>query len=189
MRTQQLDVNSQEILTADKVTLRLNFVCTYQITNAVNIHMALKDYKTQIYVITQLAIREYVGRLKFDELLEQKEQIAEIVLENLRQKQDGLFVEFLDAGLKDIILPGEIRDIMNTVLIAEKNAQANVISRREEVASTRSLLNTAKLMEENTTLYKLKELEYLEKICDKVGSISVGNGNLLGELGNLLSVR
>jgi len=189
MRTQQLDVNSQEILTADKVTLRLNFVCTYRITNAVNIHMALKDYKTQIYVITQLAIREYVGRLKFDELLEQKEQIAEIVLENLRQKQDGLFVEFLDAGLKDIILPGEIRDIMNTVLIAEKNAQANVISRREEVASTRSLLNTAKLMEENTTLYKLKELEYLEKICDKVGSISVGNGNLLGELGNLLSVR
>ncbi|SHK73491.1 Regulator of protease activity HflC, stomatin/prohibitin superfamily [Anaerocolumna jejuensis DSM 15929] len=189
IRTQQLDVNSQEILTADKVTLRLNFVCNFRVTDAVSIINVLKDYKTQIYVTTQLALREYVGRLKFDELLEQKDSLASFVLEKLREKQDSLFVEFTDAGLKDIILPGEIRDIMNTVLIAEKNAQANVISRREEVASTRSLLNTAKLMEENTTLYKLKELEYLEKICDKVGSISIGNVNLLGQLSELINTR
>lgn len=189
LRSQQLDVNSQEILTADKVTLRLNFVCTYKICDAVSISNTLKDYETQIYVTTQLALREYVGRLKFDELLEQKDNIAAIVLEKLKEKQDSLFIEFTDAGLKDIILPGEIRDIMNTVLIAEKNAQANVISRREEVASTRSLLNTAKLMEENTTLYKLKELEYLEKICDKVGNISVGNGNLLSQLGQVLTTK
>ena len=74
--------------------------------------MALKDYKTQIYVITQLAIREYVGRLKFDELLEQKEQIAEIVLENLRQKQDGLFVEFLDAGMLRLMLFHGVRKLL-----------------------------------------------------------------------------
>lgn len=189
MRTQQLDVNSQEILTADKVTLRLNFVCSFKITDAVGIINMLKDYKMQIYVTTQLALREYVGRLKFDELLEQKDSLAGLVLEKLREKQKSLFVEFTDAGLKDIILPGEIRDIMNTVLIAEKNAQANVISRREEVASTRSLLNTAKLMEENTTLYKLKELEYLEKICDKVGNISIGSGNLLGQLNELINTK
>lgn len=87
----------------------------------------------------------------------------------------------------DIILPGEIKEIMNTVLIAEKTAQANVITRREEVASTRSLLNTAKLMDENKTLYKLKEMEYIQKICDKVGSISLGGGeNLLSQLNELL---
>ncbi len=189
LRTQQLDVNSQEILTADKVTLRLNFVCTYKIIDAISISNRLKDYKNQIYITTQLVLREYVGRLKFDELLEQKDNIAGIVLEKLIEKQNSLFIEFVDAGLKDIILPGEIRDIMNTVLIAEKNAQANVIARREEVASTRSLLNTAKLMDENTTLYKLKELEYLEKICYRVGNISVNNGNLLGQLGELLSTR
>jgi regulator of protease activity HflC (stomatin/prohibitin superfamily) len=111
------------------------------------------------------------------------------VLRQLQAKQDALYVEFTDAGLKDVILPGEIRDIMNTVLVAEKNAQANVITRREEVASTRSLLNTAKLMEENATLYKLKELEYLERICDKVGEISVGGGNLLSELRGIVNVK
>ena len=64
--------------------------------------------------------------------------------------------KFVSAGIKDIILPGEIREIMNTVLLAEKRAQANVITRREEVASTRSLLNTARLMDENQTSLSLR---------------------------------
>ena len=99
-------------------------------------------------------------------------------------------MELGNVGIKDIILPGEIRTIMNTVLIAEKQAQANVITRREEVASTRSLLNTARLMEENKILYRLKEMEYLEKICEKVGSISLSGGSgLLGQLAELTKGR
>jgi regulator of protease activity HflC (stomatin/prohibitin superfamily) len=187
LRIQQLDITGQEILTTDKVALRINFVCNYKITDAVNLLSKIKDYKNQIYIMTQIALREYVGKYKFDELLDQKESIASYVLAKLQEKQQDYFIEFSTAGIKDIILPGEIRDIMNTVLIAEKTAQANVITRREEVASTRSLLNTAKLMEENQTLYKLKELEYLEKICDKVGNISVSGGNnLLTQLNELL---
>lgn len=55
--------------------------------------------------------------------------------------------------------------------------------RREETASMRSLLNTAKLMEENETLWKLKEMEYVEKIADKINTISVsGNGQILDQL-------
>ena len=93
----------------------------------------------------------------------------------------------VDAGVKDIILPGSVREIMNTVLLAEKKAQANVITRREEVASTRSLLNTAKLMEENPTLYKLKELEYVERICENVGNINIGGtGDILGSLTKII---
>lgn len=62
-----------------------------------------------------------------------------------------------------------------------------MITRREEVASTRSLLNTARLMDENQTLYKLKELEYLEKICANVGSINVnGSGDLLTQLAEIM---
>ena len=69
-----------------------------------------------------------------------------------------------------------------------KRAQANVITRREEVASTRSLLNTAKLMDENTTLYKLKELEYLERICEHVGNISVSsNGDIISQLTKIIA--
>ena len=123
-----------------------------------------------------------------NKLVENKEEMSRFVFEKLKAKETELFVEITDAGVKDIILPGEIREIMNTVLVAEKRAQANVITRREEVASTRSLLNTAKLMEENQTLYKLKELEYVERICENVGHISLnGNGNILTQLTAILN--
>jgi len=72
-----------------------------------------------------------------------------------------------------------MKEIMNQVLVAQKKAEANVIMRREETASTRSLLNTAKLMEENSMLFKLKEMEYVEKIADKINSISLSGGNLI----------
>lgn len=76
-----------------------------------------------------------------------------------------------------------MKDIMNQVLMAQKKAQANVITRREETASTRSLLNTAKLMEENEMLYKLKEMEYVEKIAEKIGEITLnGNGGMVKQL-------
>jgi regulator of protease activity HflC (stomatin/prohibitin superfamily) len=90
-------------------------------------------------------------------------------------------LEIGHSGIKDVILPGEIRDIMNQVLIAEKKSQANVIMRREETASTRSLLNTAKLMEENEVLYRLKELEYIERISEKISQITLSGGTQIAD--------
>jgi regulator of protease activity HflC (stomatin/prohibitin superfamily) len=186
-RVLTMELTGQEMLTVDKVGLRVNFVCSYRISDYVKIHTEIDDYEKQLHLLLQLALREYIGRYRLDELLENKDQLSAYVLGRLREREDAFFVRFSDAGVKDIILPGEIREIMNTVLIAEKRAQANVVTRREEVASTRSLLNTARLMDENQTLYKLKELEYLEKICDNVGTISVsGGGDLLGQLRGIL---
>lgn len=187
MKQKNLDIVGQEILTKDKIGIRMNVSCMYKIRDAVNFVEKIKDLKSQLYTYVQLAIREMTGNYKLDEILEMKDKISKEIFQRLKEKEDMFCVEFLSAGIKDIILPGEIQSIMNSVLVAEKTAQANVISRREEVASTRSLLNTAKLMDENKTLYRLKELEYLERICDRVGEISVnGNGGLVEQLGKLV---
>ena len=189
-RVQQMDISGQEILTADKVGIRINFICSYRITEPVSIVSKLRDYKTQLYVLIQLVLREFAGKYRFDELLRQKDSIGGFVLDKLKEREGEFFVTFSDAGVKDIVLPGEIRDIMNTVLVAEKTAQASVVTRREEAAATRSLLDTAKLMDENATLFKLKELEYLERICDKVGNISVDSGgSILKNLHDLMGAR
>ncbi|TXK80024.1 slipin family protein [Paenibacillus sp. N3.4] len=186
LRQQQMDLTGQEMMTEDKVTLRLNFVCQYRILNP-NRALEIKSIDDQMYIQLQLVLREYIGTLKLDDLLKMKQEIAVYVLTRLNEKSNEFGVEFLSAGVKDIILPGDIKDILNTVLLAEKKAQANLITRREETASTRSLLNTAKLMDENQTLYRLKELEFLEKICDKIGTISFHNGgNLLQQLNSLV---
>lgn len=181
LRTQNLQISGQELLTKDKVTLRLNFILNYKINDGYKAATAFDNYQDHLYMVMQLALRSYVSSRTLDELLAEKHEAGQIILETVKAKEETFGATFIEAGLRDIILPGEIKDILNTILIAEKKAQANVITRREETASTRSLLNTAKLMEENTTLYKLKELEYLERICEKVGNISLTSGGSITE--------
>ncbi len=177
MREQHIVISGQELLTNDKAALRLNFSAKYKVVDIKKALMNNKDYEAQLYAILQLAIREYVGKYSLDELLVQKESIASAILKHVSEKASSLGVIVSDAGIRDIILPGEVKEIMNQVLIAQKRAQANVITRREETASTRSLLNTAKLLEDNAMLYKLKEMEYVEKIADKINTISLSGGS------------
>ena len=182
-RVQQLEINGQEILTKDKAALRLNAWAQYKVADIEKALLQNKEYDKQLYVAFQLVLREYIAGYGFDELLEKKEAVAPYILAQVKEKAEALGIEVLGFGIRDIILPGDVKEIMNQVLIAEKKAQANSIMRREETASTRSLLNTAKLMEENAMLWKLKEMEYVEKIADKISNISVsGNGVLIEQL-------
>ncbi|MDF2553053.1 MAG: peptidase [Chryseobacterium sp.] len=182
-RTQQMEIAGQELLTKDKAMLRINFYVRFQVENIEKALMENKEYDKQLYILMQLALREFVGALTLDELLVKKDSVGKEILENLGNKAEDLGLKASDAGIRDVILTGEMKEIMNQVLIAEKKAQANSIMRREETASTRSLLNTAKLMEENEVLWKLKEMEYMEKIADKIGDITVsGNSNILSQL-------
>jgi regulator of protease activity HflC (stomatin/prohibitin superfamily) len=187
LRLKTLQVSGQELLTNDKVDLRVNFVLNYKVKDAVKVATGFQNYEEQLYTLVQLALREYISTKNLDELLAQKHEIGRIILDSIKNREEEYGTEFIEAGVKDIILPGDIKEILNTVLLAEKKAMANVITRREETASTRSLLNTAKLMDENETLYKLKELEYLEHIFEKVGTISLSsNGNILEQLSELI---
>lgn len=176
MQQMQMEINGQEMLSKDKAALRVNFIAQYQITDIQKALQENYDFTKQLYTSIQLAIREYIGTLTLDEILDNKQSISTYVLESVQDQAKNLGVILKDGGLRDIILPGEMKEIMNQVLVAQKKAQANIITRREETASTRSLLNTAKLMEENEMLFKLKEMEYVEKIADKINSISLSGG-------------
>jgi signal recognition particle subunit SEC65 len=182
-RMQQLEINGQEILTKDKTPLRINGYAQYKVVDIQKALLQNKDYDRQLYVAFQLALREYIAALTFDELLDKKNAVANFVLEAIKAAAGTLGIAVSNFGIRDIILPGDVKDIINQVMIAEKKAQANSIMRREETASTRSLLNTAKLMEDNAMLWKLKEMEYVEKIAEKISNISLsGNGMLIDQL-------
>jgi regulator of protease activity HflC (stomatin/prohibitin superfamily) len=183
MRQLQLEISGQELLTKDKAAIRINFYTQYKVTDIEKALLENKDYEKQLYIAMQLVLRAYVGQYTLDELLERKENIATAVFEDVKTTAESLGLKVLNCGIRDVILTGEMKEIMNQVLVAQKRAQANIITRREETASTRSLLNTAKLMEENEMLFKLKEMEYVEKIAEKVGEITVnGNGNMVKQL-------
>jgi regulator of protease activity HflC (stomatin/prohibitin superfamily) len=132
----------------------------------------------------QLVFRKQLGALKLDQILEKKGEVNAEAATKIKADMAEIGVEVSDIVLKDVILPGEMREILNKVVAAEKEAEANVIRRREETNATRSLLNTAKVMAENPVMLRLKELEALEAIAGKVDRLTVhnGTGGLMNDL-------
>jgi regulator of protease activity HflC (stomatin/prohibitin superfamily) len=184
LRLQTLEIPGQEILTRDKVSIRVNVWVEFRIADALAAATAVKDWSGHLYRTAQLAVRQTLGRRTLDEILADKVTLDEQVAAEVRTTMETVGVRVGGMALKDIVLPGEVRDILNQVILAEKQAQANLVKRREETAATRSLLNTAKLMEENPLVVRLKELETLEKVAEKVEKISVfsGVGGLVQDL-------
>ncbi|MCP5424562.1 MAG: slipin family protein [Gammaproteobacteria bacterium] len=187
-RLQDLEVSGQEILTKDKVNLRINLAASYRLMDVLRTLSVLPKPAEFLYRELQFGLRAVVGTRTLDELLENKNLIDEGVLAHIQTKTAELGIEIASVGVKDIILPGDMKTLLGKVVEAEKAAQANIIRRREETAATRSLLNTAKVMEENPTALRLKELETLEKVVEKVGNLSV-YGGLDGLLKELIKLR
>ena len=188
LRARTLEVTGQEILTRDKVSLRINLSTTYQFEDPVRAVRAVKEPLDHLYKEIQFALRAAVGTRTLDTLLEDKSAVDRAVAEQIAGHFREIGIAVRSVGLKDIILPGEMKTLLSRVVEAEKAAQANVIRRREETNATRSLLNTAKVMDSNPVALRLKELETLEKVTEKIGNLSV-YGGLDSVLDNLVRLK
>jgi regulator of protease activity HflC (stomatin/prohibitin superfamily) len=175
-RTQMLEVSGQEILSKDRVSLRINLSASIKVHDAELAARSVDKVDDFVYKTLQLALREAVGTKSLDDILLDKLYVNETVKELVAERLSDIGVSLLSVGVKDIILPGEMKAILNQVVEAQKAAEANVIKRREETSATRSLHNTAKVIENNPTLMRLKELEALEKVSEKIGSLTVYGG-------------
>lgn len=176
LRLQSMEVQGQEILTKDRVSLRVNLAAQYRIEDAVKARNQLANMHDTVYRELQFSLRAAIGTQSLDAILANKDELDKNIFQAVHGKLLEYGINMASVGVKDIILPGDMKDILNHVVEAEKLAQANVIKRREETAATRSLLNTARLMEDNPTLMRLKELEVLEKVSEKVDKLTVFGG-------------
>jgi regulator of protease activity HflC (stomatin/prohibitin superfamily) len=164
MRELLLDISGQEILTADKVTLRLNAAISYRITDARKAVCGVENFSQALYREAQLALRGMIGSRGLDSLLGDRDGVSRELGEIMRKRAAAFGVQVVTLGIRDLILPGEIKELLNKVIEAQKAAEANLIVRREETAAMRSQVNTARLLENNPTLMRLRELEVLEKV-------------------------
>lgn len=178
IREQALDVAGQEIMTADKVTLRMNALVTYRVVDARKAVMVSEGATQSLYREAQLALRGVVGTRDLDTFLTDKDAVRGEFEDQVRQRAGELGLEVVSVGVRDVILPGDMKELMNKVTEAKKAAEANLISRREETAAMRSQANTARLLADNPTLMRLRELEVLEKVAS-TGKLNV----VLGEKG------
>ncbi|MEM1448391.1 MAG: slipin family protein [Planctomycetota bacterium] len=163
-REQVADVGGQEIMTADKVSLRVNLLVTYRIVDPLLALETVEDPDQTLYREAQLALRAAVGTRTLDQLLAEKDAVGDEVRAAAAARAETFGVAVRSVGLRDVILPGEMKTILNRVIEAEKRAEANLIQRREETAAARSQANTARLLASNPALVRMKELEALQDI-------------------------
>ncbi|WP_305985957.1 slipin family protein [Roseibium sp. MMSF_3544] len=184
LKRQSLDVTGQEVLTLDRVTIRINLSAEFRVVDPVKAAQEVKDFTDTLHRALQMVFRKQLGALKLDQILERKGEVNAEATAKIKADMATIGIEVSDIVLKDVILPGEMREILNKVVTAEKEAEANVIRRREETNATRSLLNTAKVMADNPVMLRLKELEALESIAGKVDRLTVhnGTGGLMNDL-------
>jgi regulator of protease activity HflC (stomatin/prohibitin superfamily) len=188
LREQVADVAGQEIITADKVTLRVNLVVTWVISDPVLATRTSVSSEQALYREAQLCLRAAVGTKVLDALLADKEAVGGEVRAALAARAAQLGLSVRSVGLRDIVLPGEMKTLLNQVIAATKEAEASLIRRREETAQVRSQLNTAKLLAENPQLQRLKELEILKDVLTGTNATFVlGQGDLTEQLRTLVT--
>jgi regulator of protease activity HflC (stomatin/prohibitin superfamily) len=171
MRQVQLPLVGQELMTRDKVTLRLSITAEYAVEDPALATHRVSSVRDAVYLIVQLAARDYVAGVTLDELLGGRDAMTRALADVASPQTRTFGVRLERVGVKDVVLPGEMRILLNRVIEAEKEAAANVILRREETAAMRSLANTARVMADNPVLLRLKELESLKDVAEKIGEV------------------
>lgn len=173
VRRVQVAIVGQELMTRDKVTLRLSLTVEYGIDDPALATHAVANVKDAVYLLVQLAAREFVSGTTLDQLLEGRDAMARYLEQHVAPETLRFGVKVERVGVKDVVLPGEMKTLLNRVIEAEKEAAANVILRREETAATRSLANTARVIAEQPVLLRLKELESLKEIASRIHEVRV----------------
>ncbi|MGE0857039.1 MAG: slipin family protein [Xanthobacteraceae bacterium] len=176
LRPQAVEITAQEMLTKDRIALRVTLTAFRRIVDPERLVSAVPDVDVWLYRLVQFAIRESVAARTLDEVLSAKSALDAELRAYVRERVADTGIEVTELGVKDVILPGEIRELVNKVVEAERTAKANLIRRQEETAATRSLVNTARVMAENPLVLRLKELESIERLVEKVGRIDLHSG-------------
>lgn len=177
VRPKFISVPGQEVLSADSVTLKVSVAARYEIVDpnlAVN---KIENYTEAFYTIVQLALRDIIGGMKIDEVLEQRTVLNQKLLELTAGKVEELGIKIQLIGIKDIMFPGELKKIFTKVVEAQKEGLAALERARGETAALRNLANVAKILEDNPCLMQLRAIQ------------SPGNTVVIGVGSNIVPIK
>ncbi len=156
IRRQSVTLPGQEILTADNISIRISLAATYQVSDPYRVYNASSNYQEELYLAVQSTLRDLVSAVPVAELLEKRKTLGETLLEAGKTVAQELGVELLAVKIKDIMFPGELKNIFAQVVNARQEGLAALERARGETAALRSLANGAKLLEEHPHLYQLR---------------------------------
>ena len=137
MRERSLTIKGQEILTSDKVAIRVSLLVYYRIQDPVSASHNVSSYEDRIYEDVQLSARRYLASRTLDQILTARNEISDAVKRDVTDSAAGYGVEVIRADVKDLVFPGNLREIMNMVIETERRAEARIIEARNEAEAAK----------------------------------------------------
>jgi regulator of protease activity HflC (stomatin/prohibitin superfamily) len=172
-RRTSLTLSGQEMLTADGLSVRLNVAVEYRVADAPTAVHTVENYQVALYTAMQLILREEVQARGIETLLTDRRVLSTALLERGQSEALVLGLELLLVGVKDVILPGDVKKMLSQELEALRAGRAALVAAREEVAAVRAKANTAQLMQSNPVLLRLREIEALGQVAGGAGNTVV----------------
>ena len=166
-------VEGQEILTVDKIGVRVTLIAQYRVADPIAARHSVADYQSQLYQDLQLTLREAITGRTLEELLKQRDALSRELHASVAPRAKNYGVELTRVGVKDMVLPGTVRAVFLQEVEADLKGRAALAAARHEVAAARARANTARLIQENPELLRLQELETLAQLASKSGNVLI----------------
>jgi regulator of protease activity HflC (stomatin/prohibitin superfamily) len=130
MRERDLTIKGQEILTADKVALRVSIIVQFKVVDPKLALHAVEKYEDRLYSDVQLAARRSLASMTLEEILTNRNRLSEDILSDVKGTAATYGVTIQRADIKDLVFPGNLQEIMNKVLAAERMSQVQLVEAR-----------------------------------------------------------
>jgi regulator of protease activity HflC (stomatin/prohibitin superfamily) len=177
-------IDGQSMLTADKVEVRVSLVAQYQVSDPARAINEVESYSDQLYQDLQLNLRDIVTGYEVDALLESRSEVGEALLNGVTAAAEAYGVTLKRVGIRDIVLPGTVKNVFLKEVEAERAGRAELVRARHEVAAARARANTARIMSDNPNVARMQEWDALVQVAGRHGSMV-----LLPNLADLLVPR
>ncbi len=173
MRETSQTIEGQEILTSDKIGIRVTLIAQYRVADPIQAIHTVENYYSQLYQDLQLSLREAISGRQLEELLKDRDSLSARLFEEVAPRVQKYGLSLNRVGVKDIILPGVVRNVFLYEVEADLKGRAELVAARHETAAARARANTAKLLDENPNILRLQELEALAALASKEGNVLI----------------
>ena len=163
IRWKEMQIQGQEFLTADKAQVRATALIKYRITDARLFHGVAENPLLAIYTAAQLALRETIGGLNIEDVLDRGNDLTSVLTEKTVPEAVSVGIEIGKVAIKDLSIGGDLKRVFTDTLTARQESLVTLEKARAEAAAIRTLANAAKVFETNPSLLQLKFLQALEK--------------------------
>src|SRR5262245_56560480 len=137
MRNRDLTIKGQEILTSDKVAIRVSILVQFAVTDPTAAVHKVASYEDRLYTDVQLAARRSLASMSLEEILTNRSRLSDDILRDVKEAAAGYGVAIDRADVKDLVFPGNLQEIMNKVLAAERTSEAQLVEARTKAEVAR----------------------------------------------------